>query len=538
MADLYVNKEEDKKSTSTDSEISTYAEDIFKAVDTQKLRSYEQKLSVSPVIAEIASWYERVRNAMEYAEDEVLLRQAVERILRRHLILFKAGKDIAPSLVRELAWAKYVPSGTIPESLLKEIADRIDLYLDVFEKIKHNTKIGDRGSKDYILQLLSVDITLLLGPDLDTEAVASSFLKVMEDKVSIPALEKKEKDALVIMSVYRSFAKEDQAFLRFRLFTHYFGSLKESNKEKAVDELKDVTNKIENTLKHPFSAKVYSFTKKNTAPFLILKDLLKENRNRFRRLAEDKQAFDEEITEICNKRYKGLRSKVRRAIARSTVFLFVTKALIALFIEGAFEKFFYGEVMWTAIGVNTIFPPLLLLSSLFFIVTPGEGNTKEIIRKIRSLLFDSDAQEFDHLTIRPEEAGNPYLNAVFVALWIAVLIFVLAGVNSLLTWANVHLLSQAVFVFFLAVVLFLVYRIRESARIYNVEEERLRWWTLVFDFLFMPLVHIGQRLTLTVAKLNVFLMLFDLLIETPFKTLFSFFEQWFFFLKSQREKLD
>lgn len=537
MADIYINTD-DPIANGKIQETSVYAQDIFKAVDTQKSRSYETKLSVSPIIAEIASWYERVRNAMEYAEDEVLLRQAIERILRRHLLLSKAGKDIAPSLVRELAWAKYVPSGTIPESILEEIGKRIDLYLGIYEKIKHNTRVGGRGPKDYILQLLSVDTALLLGRNSDTQAVALSFLKIMEHKISIPALFPEESRALIIMAVYRSFAKEDQSFLRYRLFTHFFGELTEGKKEKAIKDFYKITSQIEHILDHPLSSKIYSFTKRNTAPFLILKDLIYENKNRFRKLIEDKESFDAVLTEICDKRYRGLRSKVRRAIARSTVFLFVTKALIALFIEGAFEKLFYGQIMWMAIGVNTIFPPLLLVSSLVFIDIPDEDNTKEILKKIRSILFDSDAQEFDPIVIKSEEGGNPYLNAIFIALWIAIGIFVLAGVHSLLSWLKVNLLSQGVFIFFLAVVLFLVYRVRESARIYNVEEEKLRWWTVLFDFLFMPLVHVGQKLTLTVSKLNVVLMLFDLLIETPFKTLFSFFEQWFFFLRSQRDKLD
>jgi len=41
-----------------------------------------------------------------------------------------------------------------------------------------------------------------------------------------------------------------------------------------------------------------------------------------------------------------------------------------------------------------------------------------------------------------------------------------------------------------------------------------------------------------IAQINIVLFVFDYLIETPFKQMFAFLEQWLFFLRSQREMLD
>ena len=70
------------------------------------------------------------------------------------------------------------------------------------------------------------------------------------------------------------------------------------------------------------------------------------------------------------------------------------------------------------------------------------------------------------------------------------------------------------------------------------KEKKENLGSLFFDFFFMPLIQIGRRLTLTISQLNIFLIIFDFIIETPFKGIFAFFEQWFSFLRSQREKLD
>ncbi|MBU2632140.1 hypothetical protein KKG52_00320, partial [Patescibacteria group bacterium] len=43
----------------------------------------DKKISVNPVISKVASIYEKVRNAMDYREEDVILRAAIERILKR-----------------------------------------------------------------------------------------------------------------------------------------------------------------------------------------------------------------------------------------------------------------------------------------------------------------------------------------------------------------------------------------------------------------------------------------------------------------------
>jgi len=51
------------------------------------------------------------------------------------------------------------------------------------------------------------------------------------------------------------------------------------------------------------------------------------------------------------------------------------------------------------------------------------------------------------------------------------------------------------------------------------------------------LARVGQKLTEGISQINIFLFILDYVIETPFKSLFSFFDQWFFYLHSKREDL-
>ena len=61
---------------------------------------------------------------------------------------------------------------------------------------------------------------------------------------------------------------------------------------------------------------------------------------------------------------------------------------------------------------------------------------------------------------------------------------------------------------------------------------------VLVDFLFMPVIRVGRNLTQGISKINIFLMLFDFFIEAPFKFLFAFFDQWFYFLHAKTEELE
>src|SRR6266436_2619100 len=97
-------------------------EHLVSAYDKVYKLSDDKTISVNPLVAELATWYEKLRTAMDYRADEVLLRSAIERILKRRLILGGSGKTVAAPLIRELVWARYFPDSSIPESIVNKVA--------------------------------------------------------------------------------------------------------------------------------------------------------------------------------------------------------------------------------------------------------------------------------------------------------------------------------------------------------------------------------------------------------------------------------
>jgi hypothetical protein len=95
---------------------------------------------------------------------------------------------------------------------------------------------------------------------------------------------------------------------------------------------------------------------------------------------------------------------------------------------------------------------------------------------------------------------------------------------------------MGIFIFFMAMIAFFTYRITQTARSYTVEDKP-GVFSPVFDFFLMPIIRVGRRLTEGLSQLNILIYIFDYLIETPFKEIFGFLEQWFFFLQTKREEL-
>src|SRR3989339_1852043 len=86
-------------------------------------------LSVSQTVSFFALAYEKVRNAIEYRDDHLILRAAIERILKRRLALNPEGKGEAENLIRELLWARYFDNTSLGGEDIIRIQNLVEKYL-------------------------------------------------------------------------------------------------------------------------------------------------------------------------------------------------------------------------------------------------------------------------------------------------------------------------------------------------------------------------------------------------------------------------
>lgn len=516
--------------------LSPLALSLIKEFDQESLPNNDRKISVNPVVAEVASFYEKIRNSLDLREDEGILCATIERILRRRLLLNGRSEKVAPALIRELVWARYFPDNSVPESIVNRVATRIEIYQKLYDRVSLSN-FDKNGLSGWFIGVMSADIASILLPGKDNELLENIMFYLLKDKVTISDDSEEARDIQIFTAIHRAFAKEELSVLRFHLFQQFFGLLTEGNFEDIAQNFLEGYQQIEKSLHHPLQDRIYSYVKKQTAPFFILREVLQINRGENQSLIENPEKLRSEVSGICSLRYKDISTRVKRAITRSIIFLLVTKALFALAVEGSFESIFYGSVMWKTISINTMIPPTLMLVSSFFIKTPGKDNTEKINDRIHSILYQGKYGYSEILALTIKSQHSLIMEIVFTLLWMVAAILGFGGVVFILLQLHFNYLSMGVFLFFLAIVSFLAYRINQTARLYTVETNKQNVSTILFDFLFMPFIQVGMKLAKGISQLNIVLYIFDFIIEAPFKGIFSFFETWFYHLHIQREKL-
>lgn len=491
---------------------------------------------MNPLVSELASWYEKFRNSIEYRDEEVILRASIERMLKRRLALGGNGKIVAKPLMKELVWARYFPESIYTNEIIEEIEKKVDFYLQLKNLLIKEHGFSDGKIRNLIFQLMSSDIEEFLNPNKVEETISNYIFYVLRKNITADESNEEMRDIQLYIAIRKGYSKDDSAFLRYKLFLQYFGKMSDQKVEKIAEKFKDANNTIEEQLSHNSRFKILGYVKKQIAPFLILENLL--GLYDVKQISKNQEELDKTIHEIVQEKYRSISEKVRRAIIRSVIFILLSKTLIAFFVEGTYERIFLGHIQWVTLGLNVLIPTLFMIAVGLAIRTPGDKNTRLIVGRIYALLFDPDPKVGRDVPFpKQENAARGTKEWIFVFLWFVAFILSFGAISAALTLLGFSFVSKLIFIFFLAIVSFLAYRISISAREYSVENNQ-GIMTPIVDFFFMPVARVGQYLTAGVSQINIFLFILDFIIETPYKGLVAFFDQWFYFLHSKREEME
>jgi hypothetical protein len=384
---------------------------------------------------------------------------------------------------------------------------------------------------------MSSAIEHALSPSKDRELLSNFMFQFYKDKIVISDDTTVTRDAQVFLAVRRTFAHQDLPLLRYHLFIQIFGDLTENNLEQVTEKFLEASKQIEYQLNYPLKDRFTGFFKNESIPFYILEEILKQHSGKNRDLVGESETFKVAVITTCTKKYDNIKAKVSRAIVRGVIFILVTKAIFGLGVEASIENLIFGQVYWGSIALNTLFPPLLMVVAALFIKTPDRENSIRIWDKIKTILYEGNAAWQPLILKKNATSIDPIMNFTFITLWLAALVLSLGSILYVLTFLHFKFITQGIFVFFLMIVSFICYRINQTAHMYTVSSDKHSFKSVLFDFFFVPVIQAGRRLTENISKINVFLFFFDLFIETPFKVIFGFFEQWFLFLRAQRDKL-
>ncbi|NTU47076.1 hypothetical protein HGA88_05610 [Candidatus Roizmanbacteria bacterium] len=527
-------------------ELSQYSEALVQCVSSIKPKRRPDdisKLTVSQTVSFLALTYEKVRNAVEFREEHLIRRAAVDRMLRRRLALNPEGKGEAENLLRELMWARYFENGMLGESDISTIQKLIDLYLDIKKQVLEHVSSSHKAVLSrFIFDLLTCEIEETLNPAETARNSCITFFiyQTMRQKIRIEGMEDEQKDAFFFVALEKAFRKSDLPFQRYHLFTLYYQPLSqysEEERKEIVEKLPAIAKKIDEMIQNPLIDKLSKFTRKQLPPFLVLSELVKEKPASLRAIITRKELLIQEVNRICKEKYDQTQKRLQTLAFKSLVYIFATKMVLALILEYPLSILFFGEVSWFSIGVNTLFPPTLMMIILMFIKLPGEDNTIRIGQRLTEII-DND-QSFETsvalITKKPKARGKKR-QVVFTVLYSVVFIVVLYLIHEALSILHFNAISQAIFIFFVSVISFFAYRIKEVSKEYRLVE-RDGFFTPLVDLLFIPVLSLGKFFSQELARFNFFIVFFDFIIEAPFKLIIEVIEEWISFIRARKEEI-
>ena len=140
-------------------ELSTGVKDLYQKLEairrTQVTDPNVQKIEVDEIASRLATLYEKIRNTIDYREDYLLRRFALQRSLRAKLMVNSLNPSMARGLVEDLIRGKYLPNNTIPEVVISDLEVIIEKYQYLFFLL--NSKLKDYPKrKQYINWLIGI----------------------------------------------------------------------------------------------------------------------------------------------------------------------------------------------------------------------------------------------------------------------------------------------------------------------------------------------------------------------------------------------
>ncbi len=489
-------------------------------------RFVTNKLTIS-----VGSFYERMRYAVDYQEEHVLRRAAIERIIRR-LVMFTSMSGCGRTVLEELVQARYVENDSVPETF----ADDIQLILNKYQAL---SELIENGNKDILWSFAAVEIERHLFPAvIDERTFTALFQSVVE--YFKPKEQNLMSDADFNLRVYvacrRIFLLESHAALNFALFRIMVPEWKQSLGQ-PEEVLRSVAARFEKIqaeadvlMNDPTHWKITFRLKNESIYFSLINDIVRRYGSTSETVLGDPERLKSAIIPFLERAYDTHKEKISHSGTRAIIYVFITKIVIGLSIELPYEIFILGEINYYALGVNILFFPLLLIAMTKTVKYPGVQNTDAIVRGLQSYI-EGDFPQTRFITLKTRSAFQTFMNTIFTLLFFSLTFGVIVYVLNLL---HFNIVSIGLFLFFLCIVTYMGLRIRHKAREWTLEDEDESFGGLLWFLLVVPVTRTGRYISEQLSNVNIFVFIMDFILETPFKMILGSFDSFVSYVREAR----
>jgi len=492
----------------------------------------EQTIRIEGALRALTALYERMRTLIDYQEERFIRRLAIRRILIRRIIILRERTNIGEPLLLELVRAAYLENGKVPVSAAVGVDHVLAKYLATLPVLEERYRPPELlRMQRTILGVAAAEIEDLLNPAGVEYALTARLTQDIAEALSLDVAEPAHIVAL------RAFVNADTELVAWRLLREPGNQVWynfATNPTEQVGELVRELRRIEHTLNHRLVEPRVRQVQRLIPPYLVLADLAYHHPTETVEVIHDPVRLRNLIDGEIRKRLAQTEQRIQRSMVRATFYILLSKLVLGLPIEVAFDLATHGHVSVFPLVVNTLIPPSLMLTAALSLRPPSPENSRVLAD--RSLML-AEGKALPPLEGMERRRTSTDLNTLFTAFFLATYLVVFGAILWLLYTLQFNIVSAIVFFFFVSVVGFFAFRLRAASKELLVLEEKDSAFLAAFDFFALPFLRLGRALSITARNFNVFLFFLDFIVEAPLKIVFVVIEDWFAFLREKREEL-
>ncbi len=549
------NQQESKRSDKSDLKIN---DEIFALMqgyttDLKALNKDGTPIHVDEIASSIAKLYEKIRKVVDWQEDNVLRRRAIERILKRLLFakdlripMSKPPKldSLAETITTELVRGGHLPNDEVCKESILVVSKSLTKYLYFLSQPAHNSPVNIKKQTNFytfIIEIAACEIEEILAQPVKEYALLEAMAKMMESRINLSpadALTENEKEQQIYIAVCRTLFNLDDAFIAYRLLNLRYPNWNDLPDEAfpaRLNEVIDFWHNRESILRHPLAKNFNRICDQNDTVFSLLSDFMEEAKDEPEGIIptiKDRTEFKQKISQLYDKRYHTLKRRLFRLGIFSTLSVFLSNWFTFFIVEVPLANFFYEKFNLFTAFIDFIIPTLVMFLLVVIIKAPSEKNRQHVLKVVESFVYKGEKKKFYEIQIGKNRRGV-LSRALYVTIYLFMTLLVFTAVGASFYIAGLPPTSVIFDTFTISLTVFAAVGIRNKSKELNVDD-KTSFHEFLLDMIFVPIANVGSFFAAKWKEYNVFTILFNFVIETPFALALDTVEGWSQFLKDKK----
>ncbi len=514
-------------------------------------------IHVDEIASRIAKFYEMVRKVVDWKEDNVLRRSAIERALKRTLFPKLSGVTIrtdvntyrmAFTITADLIRGGHLPNDEIPQEAVLSVENALKKYLYLLEHAQFPSAdlIPIKRKINYatfIIELASCEIEEILTNPIKEQTLLQSMTESLAARIRVlpdGSMSEDEKKTHVFIATCRTLFDLDDHFILYELIKFNYPGWGDPDSElltKLTSEIPNLWLGSQHVLEHPVSRQLYSICERVDTVFMLIGDVMdlhKESPQKLEHVLSNKEQLISEITQVYEKRYTSLKTRLLRLAIFSTLSVFLSNWVTFYIVEVPLAAWFYeGFNLFTA-AIDFVVPTAVMFALVSIIKAPPPENIERVKRAVAQFVYDDQKKKMYDVYLKRKR--NPVIATTMGFLYLLMMFGVLGVVGYIFYITHLPITSVIFDTFTIALTFFAAVLIRNKSKELSVDD-RSSVWEFILDMVSVPIARVGSVLAAKWKEYNIIAILFTFLIETPMVVVFDFIESWSQYLKERRSEL-